>query len=84
MADDSDAIRKRSVTIAGHRTSLSLEPPFWDALKQLAHERDQSINALIGSIDRQASAGGTRDINLSSAVRVYLLRVAQAAARGGT
>jgi predicted DNA-binding ribbon-helix-helix protein len=84
MADEFDAIRKRSVTIAGHRTSLSLEPAFWDALKQLARERDLSINALIESIDRQASAGGTRDINLSSAVRVYLLRVAQAAAKGDT
>jgi len=80
MADDSEAIRKRSVTIAGHRTSLSLEPAFWDALKSLARERGLSINALIEEIDRQASQGGSRDINLSSAVRVYLLRTAQAEA----
>ena len=80
MADDSEAIRKRSVTIAGHRTSLSLEPAFWDALKSLARERGLSINALIEEIDKQASQGGSRDINLSSAVRVYLLRTAQAAA----
>jgi len=80
MADDSEAIRKRSVTIAGHRTSLSLEPAFWDALKQLARDRGLSINALIEEIDRKASQGGARDINLSSAVRVYLLRTVQAAA----
>jgi predicted DNA-binding ribbon-helix-helix protein len=79
MPDDPQAIRKRSVTIAGHRTSLSLEPAFWDALRALAGERGLSINAIIEEIDRAASAGGTREINLSSAVRVHLFRHAQLA-----
>jgi predicted DNA-binding ribbon-helix-helix protein len=79
MPDDPQSIRKRSVSIAGHRTSLSLEPAFWDALRTLASERGQSINAIIEEIDRAASAGGTRDINLSSAVRVHLFRHAQQA-----
>lgn len=79
MADDPQAIRKRSVTIAGHRTSLSLEPAFWDALRTLAQERGRSINAIIEEIDQAASQSGARDINLSSAVRVHLLRQAQQA-----
>jgi predicted DNA-binding ribbon-helix-helix protein len=64
-------IRKRSVTLAGHRTSLSLETEFWQALKAVAHAEGLSLNALIERID-QDRAG-----NLSSAVRVYLLRQAQ-------
>ena len=64
-------IRKRSVTLAGHRTSLSLETEFWDALKAAARADGLSLNALIGRIDQERSG------NLSSAVRVYLLRRAQ-------
>lgn len=62
-----EAIRKRSVKIAGHSTSLSLEGVFWDALKEVAAGRGLSLNALIEEIDRG------RGSNLSSAVRVYLL-----------
>ncbi len=62
------AIKKRSVTIAGHKTSLSLEAAFWDALKDEARRRGLSINALIKEIDKD------RQGNLSSAVRVFLLR----------
>jgi len=70
-------VRKRSVTIAGHSTSLSLEQAFWDALKALAGSEGCSVNALVERIDR-ARAG-----NLSSAVRVYLLeRCRERAARG--
>ncbi len=61
------ALRKRSVTIAGHRTSVSLEAPFWDALKEIADERGLSLNALIAEVD------GTRAGNLSSALRVFVL-----------
>ncbi len=61
------ALRKRSVTIAGHRTSVSLEAPFWDALKEIADERGLSLNALIAEVD------GTRADNLSSALRVFVL-----------
>ncbi|HEY7763944.1 MAG TPA: ribbon-helix-helix domain-containing protein [Aestuariivirgaceae bacterium] len=59
---------KRSVKIAGHRTSLSLEPQFWDALKQAAQERGLSVSALVAEIDDRR---GT--VNLSSAVRIYVL-----------
>jgi predicted DNA-binding ribbon-helix-helix protein len=60
-------VRKRSVRIAGHRTSVSLEDAFWQELTRIAHARGQSINALIAAID--AGRGG----NLSSAVRVFIL-----------
>jgi predicted DNA-binding ribbon-helix-helix protein len=63
-------IRKHSVTIAGHSTSLSLEEAFWDALKDCARREGCSVNALVERIDR-GRAG-----NLSSAVRVYLLEQA--------
>ena len=60
-------VRKRSVRIAGHRTSVSLEDAFWSELTRIAEARGQSINALIAAID--AGRGG----NLSSAVRVFIL-----------
>jgi predicted DNA-binding ribbon-helix-helix protein len=60
---------KRSVAIAGHRTSVSLEAPFWDALKDIAAVRGASVQALVGEID--AGRGGA---NLSSAIRVFVLR----------
>ena len=60
---------KRSVLIAGHRTSVSLEPEFWDALKQIAASAGHSINGLITEID------GDRTTNLSSALRVYVLKM---------
>jgi len=60
-------IRKRSVTIAGHSTSVSLEAAFWDALKEIANNRGVSINALIETIDEGRSG------NLSSAIRVFVL-----------
>jgi predicted DNA-binding ribbon-helix-helix protein len=60
-------VRKRSVRIAGHRTSVSLEDAFWGELTRIAEARKQSINALIAAID--AGRGG----NLSSAVRVFIL-----------
>ncbi len=64
----SEGIVKRSVAIAGHRTSISLEAPFWDELKRIAEERRLSINALIADIDaRRAST------NLSSAIRLEIL-----------
>jgi len=65
-------IVKRSVVIAGHRTSVSLEPAFWDALKELAQRRALSINKLIAEIDRDRAG------NLSSAIRVYVLRAVRA------
>ncbi len=60
---------KRSVSIAGHRTSVSLEGPFWDALKDIAGARGVSVQALIGAIDAERGAQ-----NLSSAIRIFVLR----------
>jgi predicted DNA-binding ribbon-helix-helix protein len=60
-------LKKRSVTIAGHRTSVSLEPEFWDALTDIAVRRGTSLAGLIGEVD--ASRRG----NLSSALRVFVL-----------
>jgi predicted DNA-binding ribbon-helix-helix protein len=64
-------IVKRSLTISGHRTSVSLEDAFWRRLKALATNRAQSLSALIAEID--ASRG---DANLSSAIRVFVLESA--------
>jgi predicted DNA-binding ribbon-helix-helix protein len=73
MSDAGGALRKRSVMIAGHRTSVSLEAPFWEALQALAAARGLSVQALIGRID-----AGRAGQNLSSAIRVYVLRAVQA------
>jgi predicted DNA-binding ribbon-helix-helix protein len=58
---------KRSVRIAGHATSISLEPAFWQALLEIATRRGSSINALVTAIDAE------RRGNLSSALRVFIL-----------
>lgn len=70
-------VRKRSVLIDGHATSISLEEAFWSALAAAAKSRGLSINRLIADIDRARDPG---DGNLSSALRVFLLRAAQTAA----
>lgn len=59
---------KHSLTIAGHRTSISLERAFWDRLKALAAERDLSLAAFVAEID-----AGRGKANLSSAIRVFVL-----------
>ncbi len=61
-------VRKHSLVIAGHSTSVSLEAAFWDALREWAQERQISVAALVAEID---SARG--EANLSSALRVRLL-----------
>ena len=77
------AIRKRSVAIAGHRTSLSLEEEFWRELKHLAVAEGLSLNALVERIDRTARVDDPA-ANLSSAVRVYVLdRLRDEAGRNG-
>lgn len=60
---------KRSVTISGHRTSISLERPFWDVLKELACAEKTSVNELVRRIDTARGGKGS----LSSAIRVYVL-----------
>ncbi len=62
-------MKKRSVNIAGHATSVTLEDEFWSTLKNLAKSRNLSVNALITEIDE---IRGPR--NLSSAIRVYILK----------
>ena len=59
---------KRSVVVSGHRTSVSLETPFWEVLTQIATDQNMSLNVLITEVDRQ------RDGNLSSSIRIYVLR----------
>lgn len=61
-------IVKRSVSIAGHRTSISLEEPFWEALREIAAEEALSVQALVGRIDSERG-----EQNLSSAIRVFVL-----------
>lgn len=59
---------KRSLTVAGHRTSISLEDAFWTALKAVAARRALSVAALVAEVDSRRG-----EANLSSAVRVMLL-----------
>jgi predicted DNA-binding ribbon-helix-helix protein len=66
--DASARVAKRSLVIAGHRTSVSLEDAFWRRLRLIAAERRLSVNALAATVD--ASRG---EANLSSALRVYVL-----------
>ncbi len=65
-------MKKRSIKIAGHSTSISLEEPFWIILKQLADEGNLSLNALVESVDKTRE-----DANLSSALRLYVLEELQ-------
>lgn len=65
-------IEKRSITIRGHRTSVSLEAPFWAALKEKAAADGRSLSALIADIDEG------NDGNLSSALRLHVVEWLQA------
>ena len=67
MSDNPQKLLKRSVTIAGHATSISLENAFWIRLKEIAVLKDYSLNQLVSEIDK------TRTGNLSGAIRVYIL-----------
>ena len=60
--------RKRSLSIAGHRTSISLEAPFWEALKEIAASENRPIAALVAEVD-----SGRGELNLSSALRLHAL-----------
>lgn len=61
-------IIKRSIMIAGHGTSVSLEPEFWDGLKAMAQSRQMSLAQLVASLDAERQSG-----NLSSALRLAVL-----------
>jgi predicted DNA-binding ribbon-helix-helix protein len=62
-------VRKRSVSIRGHRTSFSLEQPFLDELAAIAGARGMAVAALVAEVD----AARPRDTNLSSALRIHVL-----------
>ncbi len=71
---------KRSIVIAGHKTSVSLEDAFWDALKEIAAGRRMTLSDLVATIDSSRTQG-----NLSSAIRLFVLdfyRGHAASARG--
>ncbi len=59
---------KRSIVIAGHKTSVSLEDAFWDSLKEIAAVRDETLSDVVAGID-----GARKQGNLSSAIRLYVL-----------
>ena len=59
---------KRSIVIAGHKTSVSLEDAFWKGLKEIAGRRDMTLSELVASIDSERQHG-----NLSSAIRLFVL-----------
>ena len=61
-------MHKYSVTIAGHQTSISLEEEFWLGIKKIAREKNIPLNKLISIIDKKQPS------NLSSAVRIYVLK----------
>lgn len=69
---------KRSMTISGHRTSITLEQPFWDALKEIACRDKLSVTELVRQIDAGREDAGS----LTSAVRVFILKRQQAAQPG--
>lgn len=68
---------KHSLTLRGHRTSVTLEPPFWEALRRLAAAEGSSLNALAASIDEER-ARNDPSVTLASALRVRLLAEARA------
>lgn len=67
---------KRSIVIAGHKTSVSLEDGFWLGLKEIATGRKQTLSELVASIDTRRAGG-----NLSSAIRLFVLEYYRAAAQ---
>jgi predicted DNA-binding ribbon-helix-helix protein len=59
---------KRSIVVAGHKTSVSLEEAFWNGMKEISSLRDMTLSDLVSEIDK-----GRRQGNLSSAIRLYVL-----------
>ncbi|PHZ84963.1 ribbon-helix-helix domain-containing protein [Paremcibacter congregatus] len=68
MTGDDTLLKKHSIVIAGHQTSVTLENIFWRRLKDIAGQRDMSLSQIVAEIDSR------RDGNLSSAIRVFVLR----------
>ncbi|MBY0381288.1 MAG: ribbon-helix-helix domain-containing protein [Xanthobacteraceae bacterium] len=59
---------KRSIVVAGHKTSVSLEEAFWNGMKEISSARNMTLSELVGEIDGQRKQG-----NLSSAIRLFVL-----------
>jgi predicted DNA-binding ribbon-helix-helix protein len=59
---------KRSVVVGGHKTSVSLEEPFWSSLKEISGQRGMTLSEVVGEIDTNRQQG-----NLSSAIRLFVL-----------
>ncbi|MEL6584790.1 MAG: ribbon-helix-helix domain-containing protein [Pseudomonadota bacterium] len=66
---------KHSVTLKGHRTSISLEEPFWKEFRRIAAERNVPLNALVSQIDE----GRAPDTGLASAIRMFVLEAVKRA-----
>jgi predicted DNA-binding ribbon-helix-helix protein len=64
---------KRSIVIGGHKTSVSLEEPFWVGLKEIAQDQNMTLSSTVGAIDIDRRQG-----NLSSAIRLFVLDRARA------
>ncbi|RYH10288.1 ribbon-helix-helix domain-containing protein [Tropicimonas sp. IMCC6043] len=64
---------KHSLTLSGHRTSVSLEDEFWLAFREIARDRGQAVNALAAEIDRARGL----EMGLASAIRLFVLRELQ-------
>ena len=64
------SVLKRSIVIAGHKTSVSLEGEFWESLKEIARERGMTLGALVAAIDAKR-----QHANLSSAIRLFVLGI---------
>jgi predicted DNA-binding ribbon-helix-helix protein len=73
MAASPTQLQKHSVSIAGHRTSVTLETAFWESLTAIAQQRKATVAALIADID-DARADDPAAPNLSSAIRVFVLK----------
>lgn len=73
------AVTKRSVVIGGHKTSVSLEEPFWAEVRSIAGNEQITVSSLLRRIDRERS-----NANLSSAIRVYVLEHVRDRANGVT
>ena len=72
-------LRKRSVLVSGHQTSVTLEPEFWDEIAAIAARRGLSVNALVSEIDGARAPGE----NLSSSLRVHVLESLRARTAAG-
>lgn len=68
---------KRSIVVAGHKTSVSLEEAFWSGMKEISSTRDMTLSELVGEID-----GGRQQGNLSSAIRLFVLDYFRSRAAG--